>query len=235
MPGFSSPFNRLGAAHAAVMAQRQEAIATFLPPVEWALDLAAGTYTQGGITLRVSLLGSYAERSRTWLWAWANAQFGEDHPAVRPTLEARSAGSRLALPEFGDGETDLSWYEGPARHAGDLIAMAAGGLLDVRGVVPFGYDGGVGYLATHDPAVPAAGWDPVTAPRLIMSGITLFPDDHRLTVMKFFSNHCLPYREEAASVVAELPGGGLCVAEFDDHDRFARLSMNVAAVAGGPR
>lgn len=96
MSGFSPAFTRLGTALAAVVLQQQETLAEFLPREDWSADLTARTYTSGGVTVRVSLLGSYAARERTWLWGWANPQFGDGHPAVEPTLAIRGWGSAWA-------------------------------------------------------------------------------------------------------------------------------------------
>lgn len=224
MSGFSPAFDRLGAAYAAVSAQQQEALVDFLPAADWSADLATGTYTQGDVTLKVALLGSFAEESRSWLWGWANPQFGPDHPAV---VNARELGARLAVPELTAPELDLTWYDGPARSGGDIVAMATTGLIGSPGAIPGSYDGGVAYFAIQDPSAPVPGWDSVSAPRMITSGLTLFPADHRLTVARFFSHHHLPYRETETSIVATLPEGGECTAEFDDDDRFVSLSMGL--------
>jgi hypothetical protein len=225
MSGFSPAFDRLGAAYAAISAQQQEALADFLPAADWSADLATGTYTQGDVTLKVALLGSFAEESRSWLWGWANPQFGPDHPAV---VNAGALGARLAVPELGSPELDLSWYEGPARSGGDIISMTTAGLIGASGAIPGAYDGGVAYFAVQDPAAPVPGWDALTAPRIITSGLTLFPADHRLTVARYFSHHRLPYRETETSIVATLPDGGACRAEFDDDDHFVSLTLDLA-------
>jgi hypothetical protein len=226
MSGFSPAFERLGAAYAAIAAQRQEALVDFLPAADWSADLTSGTYTQGEVSLRVSLLGSFADDGRSWLWGWANPQFGPDHPAV---INPSAIGERLGVPELTVPELDLAWYDGPARNGGDMVAMATTGLIGSPGTIPGRYDGGVAYFAIQGPGGPDTGWDPVTAARMITSGISLFPADHRLTVTRFFSHHRLPYRESESLVVAALPGGGVCVAEFDEDDRFVSLSVEVAA------
>jgi hypothetical protein len=226
MSGFSPAFERLGAAYAAIAAQRQEALVDFLPAADWSADLTSGTYTQGEVSLRVALLGSFADEGRSWLWGWANPQFGPDHPAV---VNPSPIGERLGVPELTVPELDLAWYDGPARNGGDMVAMATTGLIGSPGTIPGRYDGGVAYFAIQGPGGPAAGWDPVTAVRMITSGISLFPADHRLTVTRFFSHHRLPYRESESSVVASPPGGGVCIAEFDEDDRFRSLSVEVAA------
>jgi hypothetical protein len=231
MSGFSPAFGRLGAAYAAVAAQQQDVLAEFLPEADWTADLAQGTYTQGEVTLRVVLLGSFAEQNRTWLWGWANPQFGPEHPAV---AHPRDMGERLGIPELTAPELDLGWYEGPARGGGDMIAMATTGLLGLPGTLPGRYEGGVAYFAIQDPAVPVARWDTASAARVIMNGIRLFPFDHRLTVMRFFSHHRLPYTEDELSVTARLPEGGSAVAQFDPAGRFASLTMNPAEAATGP-
>ncbi|MFL6056064.1 MAG: DUF6882 domain-containing protein [Actinoallomurus sp.] len=224
MSGFSPAFERLGAAYAAVAAQQQEVLAKFLPAADWSTDLATGTYTQGDVTLHVALIGSFAENDRSWLWGWANPQFGPEHPSV---LNPRAMGSRLGVPELTTPELDLAWYEGPARNGGDLVAMVTTGLLGLNGTIPGRYDGGVAYFAVRDPAVPTATWDSVAAPRLITSGLSLFPADHRLTVMRFFSHHRLPYRQTETSITAKLPDGTSCVAQFDDRDRLTDLSTTI--------
>lgn len=226
MSGFSPAFDRLGAAYAAISAQRQEALADLLPAAEWSADLTTGTYTQGTVTVKVALLGSFAEESCSWLWGWANPQFGPEHPAV---VDPSAIGARLAIPELTTPELDLTWYDGPAHNGGDIIAMATTGLVDSPGVIPGGYEGGVAYFAIQDPAASVPGWDSLSAPRMITSGITLFPADHRLTVARFFSHHRLAYRETETSIVATLPEGGTCTAEFDDDDRFISMSMEVSA------
>ncbi|WP_285566467.1 DUF6882 domain-containing protein [Actinoallomurus iriomotensis] len=226
MSGFSPAFDRLGAAYAAISAQQQEALVDFLPAADWSADLATGTYTQGEVTLKVALLGSYAEENRSWLWGWANPQFGPDHPAV---VNPTAIGARLAIAELTARELDLSWYDGPARSGGDIVAMAATGLIGSPGTIPGSYEGGVAYFAIQDASAPVPGWDSLTAPRMITSGLTLFPADHRLTVSRFFSHHRLAFREDETSIVAALPEGGTCVAEFDEEDRFVSLSMELVA------
>ncbi len=224
MSGFSPAFERLGAAHAAITAQQQEALVDFLPAADWSADLTTGTYTQGEVSLRVALLGSYAEEGRSWLWGWANPQFGPDHPAV---VNPSAVGERLGIPELTTPELDLSWYEGPARNGGDMVAMATTGLIGSPGTIPGRYDGGVAYFAIQGGGAPVVEWDPITAPRMITSGISLFPSDHRLTVTRFFSHHRLPFTETETAIMVDLPDGGSCLAEFDGDDRFISMSMRL--------
>lgn len=220
MSGFSPAFERLGAARAAVVLQQQETLAEFLPREDWSADLTARAYSSGGVTVRVSLLGSYAARERTWLWGWANPQFGEAHPAVVPTLAIRAIGERLGIPEFTTPEIDLSWYEGPAGHGGELVAMAAGGVLGAAGYIGAGYDGGSAYLHVDDPQVPLAGWDPIPVPRLLASAAGLFPHEPRLTLAGLLAHHRVPYRQSDVLTEARLPGGGRARARFDGLGRF---------------
>ncbi|MDX6430916.1 MAG: hypothetical protein QOE54_3282, partial [Streptosporangiaceae bacterium] len=213
-------FDRLGSALGAVVLQQQETLAEFLPREDWSADLAERTYTSGGVTVRVSLLGSYAGREKTWLWGWANPQFGPGHPAVQPTLSVQEMGERLGVPELTTPEVDLSWYQGPAAHGGELIAMIAAGLLGGGGYIGAGYDGGSAYLHVDDPAVPAARWDPIPVPRLIINAASLFAGDPHLTLARFLSHHRVPYRQSAGMTEARMPGGGTARAMFDDEGRF---------------
>ncbi|MFI0445211.1 DUF6882 domain-containing protein [Actinomadura sp. 6N118] len=228
MSGFSPAFERLGAALAAVVLQQQETLAEFLPREDWSADLTARTYTSGGVTVRVSLLGSYAANERTWLWGWANPQFGDAHPAVAPTLAIRTLGERLGIPEFTTPEIDLSWYEGPAGHGGELIAMAAGGVLGGGGYIGAGYDGGSAYLHVDDPQAPPAIWDPVPVPRLISNAVSLFPREPRLTLARLLSHHTIPYRESEGQTEVLLPGGGKAHAQFDGLGRLVHWDAELS-------
>lgn len=230
MSGFSPAFERLGSALAAVVLQQQETLAEYLPREDWSADLAARTYTSGHVTVRVSLLGSYAEREQTWLWGWANPQFGEDHPAVAPTLAVRAMGERLGVRELVTPEVDLSWYGGPAAHGGEPIAVAAAGLLGGGGYIGAGYDGGSAYLHVDDPQVPQAAWDPIPVPRLIINAVSMFPGDPHLTLARLLSHHHVPYRQSGGVTEVRLPGGGTARAMFDGAGRFVNWEASLSAV-----
>ncbi|MCW2905071.1 MAG: hypothetical protein JWO67_7336 [Streptosporangiaceae bacterium] len=219
-PPFSPGFIRLGAALTAVVLQQQETLSELLPREDWNADLTARTYSSGGVTVRVSLLGSYAEREQTWLWGWANTQFGPEHPAVVPTLGVREAGERLGIAELTTPEVDLSGYDGPAAHGGELVAVAAAGLLGGGGYIGAGYPGGSAYLHVDDPRVPLAEWDPLQVPRLVFNATSLFASDHRLTLARFLSHHQVAYRETPGTIEAHLPEGGTGLAAFDHFGRF---------------
>lgn len=230
MSGFSPAFERLGSALAAVVLQQQETLAQYLPREDWSADLAARTYTSGKVTVRVSLLGSYALRERTWLWGWANPQFGEEHPAVQPTLAVRAMGERLGIPELTTPEVDLSWYEGPAAHGGELIAVAASGLLAGGGYIGAGYEGGSAYLHVDDPAAPQAEWDSAAVPRLLLNAVAMFPGDAELTLARLLSHHRIPYRQTAGKIEVRLPGGGSAQAVFDEAGRLADWEATLTTV-----
>jgi hypothetical protein len=230
LPPFSQAFIRLGAALTAVVLQQQETLSELLPREDWNADLTARTYSSGGVTVRVSLLGSYAEQEQTWLWGWANTQFGPQHPAVAPTLDVQAVGERLGIGELTTPEVDLSGYEGPASHGGELVAVVAAGLLGGGGYIGAGYPGGSAYLHVDDPRVPHAEWDPVQVARLIFNATSLFPTDHRLTLARFLSHHQVGYRETPASIEAFLPGGGTATAGFDESGRFAGWETRLTAM-----
>jgi hypothetical protein len=182
----------------------------------------------------VSLLGSYAEREQTWLWGWANPQFGEGHPAVAPTLAVRAMGLRLGIPELVTPEVDLSWYQGPAAHGGEPIAVAAAGLLAAvttgGGYIGAGYEGGSAYLHVDDPQVPQAAWDPVPVPRLVVNAVQMFPGDPHLTLAALLSHHHVAYHHRAGMTEVRLPGGGTARAMFDAAGRFIDWEASLTAV-----
>ena len=102
-------------------------------------------------------------------------------------------------------------------HGGEILTVDAAGTLIPGGAV-----------AVRDGEIVAvAEWDPITAPRMITSGISLFPSDHRLTVARYFSHHRLAFNETETAITVDLPDGGSCLAEFDGDDRFISMSMRL--------
>lgn len=222
--GFSAQFAAFAADFAAAAIQRQEALESFLPQGAWEVDLEERTLVLGNETLYgVTLLGTFAHSDRTWLWGWAN--LGWDGPAVAPLRGMHAYGEREGIPELTTGVLDFSSFPDPVAAAGMLAVLAA---VPLGGcgvhVVDINDGAGLCYLHLDDPRGPSPGLDPVTAPRLIMSAIETFPEDHRRVVRGFLSHHGAKLDESSSQILAELPEGTL-VADFDERARLTNLAF----------
>ncbi|MQA97952.1 MAG: hypothetical protein GEV11_26305 [Streptosporangiales bacterium] len=224
--GYSARFAAFAADFAAAAIQRQEALQAFLPQGAWEVDLDARTLVLGNERLYgVTLLGTFAHSDRTWLWGWANPGFGWDEPAVAPLRGMYAYGRRQNIPELTTGVLDFSSFPEPLRAAGALAILAAVPLGGC-GVHAVEVNDGAGQCFLHldDPRGPKPGLDPVTAPRLIMSAIEAFPDDHRRVVRGFLTHHGAELDESSGQILTRVPEG-LLIADFDDRNRLTNLSF----------
>lgn len=222
--GYSAPFAAFAADLAATAIERQEALWSFLPQGAWEADLEARTLVLGNETLYgITLLGSFAHGDGTWLWGWAN--LGWDQPSVAPLRGMYAYGRRQEIPELTTGVLDFSSFPDPPRAAGTM-AMLAAVPLGGCGVhaVDINDGAGVCYLHLDDPRGPKPSLDPITAPRLILSAIEMFPADHRRVVRGFLGNHGVQLDESSGQILAQIPDGTL-IADFDDRNRLTNLSF----------
>ncbi|WP_067811314.1 tetratricopeptide repeat protein [Actinomadura kijaniata] len=208
-PGAHSPeFEALASWVAAAAFDRQEQVNDLLTG-GLAIDLDARTLTCDGRAYGgVTLLGSFSHLSRTWLWSWANEAFAAGHPAVVPLRAVREHGEEHGIAELAAGHQDLSGFPDP-HQAATSIAITSGMLLGGNGVVSYGINDGRGtaYVHLDDPALPAAAFDRLRAPRLLMTAAGLFPGEARRVVRGFLSHHGFRIRE-SAEVIDGRSGAG---------------------------
>jgi hypothetical protein len=110
----------------------------------WSFDLGAGTMTfqNGGKRLvsPVQILGTEADKTRTWLWAWANERSGIPAPLLRAASDLRQYGVDTQIPELTDAELAIDRWDGHA------LAGCASALSGVPGYYRAPYAGGAMYV-----------------------------------------------------------------------------------------
>ncbi|MFE2168199.1 DUF6882 domain-containing protein [Streptomyces sp. NPDC059447] len=210
--------------HAAWGAAQLQALTDFLPEGPWTADLEACLYRQGGLTLRVSVLGTYDSDEQSWMWGWAN-------PGLRGTEAVALAGAverfgrARGMAEFTEETLDLSGFRDP-RTAAETLAFAGMGVAGAPGYI--GVEAGPGtrvYFLPDDPQVPRAALDPVSLPRTLVTGASLIGHAPRRVVTGYFAHHGVPVHESADRVTAELPAGDAVVIDFDGLGRIAGVSL----------
>src|SRR5512138_1679629 len=108
---FSPELQAYGGWIAAAAIQQQDLFNDVVGPDSLEADLDARTLSsERGVLGGISLLGSFSELDRTWLWGWANPGFGPDAPAVAPTLAIREFGERHGISEFTTDSPDLGGF-----------------------------------------------------------------------------------------------------------------------------
>ncbi|BAU85097.1 hypothetical protein SLA_4209 [Streptomyces laurentii] len=226
--GFSDAFVLEAERHAAWGAAQLEALTAFLPDAPWTADLAQCCYRQGDLDLRVGLLGSYDSEECTWMWGWANPGLeGTEVVALSGAVERYGRAHGIA--ELTFPVVDLRGFDDPDRMA-EMIAFAGMGVAGAPGYIgaPAGPTTRV-YFLPDDTQAPVVPFDPITLPRLLLTGAGLIGRSPRHVVSGHFDHHGLPYREEADRITADLPNGTEAVIEFDALGRIT----GIKATAGG--
>ncbi|CAL9566378.1 DUF6882 domain-containing protein [Streptomyces sp. enrichment culture] len=226
---FSEGFVRATEPHAAWGMEQLEAFTGFMPSGPWTADLGACVYRQGGLDLRVGLLGSFDQSDGSWLWAWANPGFAGTR-VVAAAEALRRFGEERGVPELARETVDLSGFDDPGM-AVERLAFGAMGLLGAAGYI--GVQAGPAtraYLVPDDPQVPFKAPDPVTLPRVLLTAVGAVPGaDPRAVVAGYFARHGLQPRPAGhGGLGAGLPNGSSVEVAFDEAGRIARV--NVSAI-----
>ncbi|MFD7260799.1 DUF6882 domain-containing protein [Streptomyces sp. NPDC059874] len=210
--------------HAAWGAAQLQALTDFLTEGPWTADLEACLYRQGGLALRVSVLGTYDSDEQSWMWGWANPGLrGTEAVALAAAVERY--GRARGIAEFTEETLDLSGFPDP-RIAAETLAFAGMGVAEAPGYI--GVEAGPGtrvYFLPDDPQVPRAPLDPVSLPRTLVTGASLIGHAPRRVVTGYFDHHGVPVHETGDRVTAELPGGGAARIDFDALGRIAEVSL----------
>ncbi len=225
---FSAALERLGAAHAAVALEQAGVYNEFHPVADWHVDMEAGTFRQGDITVQIVPMGTLGTDG-SWVWAWANPNM---HPPGSARLGAslwlRDLGEREGIPELVTPRLELAEFS-DARVASERLLIACTGALGAKGYGSVTADTGARFaMVMTDPAIPTAGLDRATLPRMIMQGVQVFPHDQRATVLGYLRRHGFGITDPDGHVVAAETDDCAVKVTFDEHSRVADVSMDMA-------
>ncbi|HEY3560166.1 MAG TPA: hypothetical protein VGL05_22005 [Kribbella sp.] len=224
---FSPEFQAYGGWIAAAAIQQQDLFNEVVGQDSLQADLNARTLSsERGVLSGISLLGSFSELDRTWLWGWANPGFGPQAAAVAATLAIRDFGERHGIAEFTTDSPGLGGFEQPVQ-AATMLAITAGTVLGGRGVWSTAINEGQGHVYLHvaDEQLPLAGFDAIATPRLLMTAVSVFPSDHRQVVRGYFQHFGLTADEGPDAIRGAAPDGSTVAVEFDEHGRVGNVAV----------
>lgn len=130
------------------LAAKQEALRSAIDgALRWSYDLEQGTLQIGPATFPMTVVGSYSETRKTWLWGWANE--GLPEPAREASRALRGLYDLTGFAVFTDDGIEAS-----SEDAQDLSAMAVHhlGAVALFRVPPEASDESSLYLALHSAA-----------------------------------------------------------------------------------
>ena len=218
-PAFQATLARhIGSAFA-----RQIALADVLGERSWRLELSEGVAHFGDdLHFPVQLLGSAAEDSGTWLWAWANTASNLPEPLLIAANALRARGEREGPAELATASLPLDDDDNDG-HSLALLAAALSARCYYRGP----YRGGALFFLLDD--VPAEVFAPCDDPRvlrLLGQLVAQFPLDNRAMTEGFLEDQGYALRREPEQTVA-IRGGGQITLRFDALDRLAQVEGNL--------
>lgn len=131
--------------HALIAFDRQQLFEAWSGDRDWILDQDQGLLLLGDdLVLPAQILGSVSDRSRTWLWAWAN-------PSVETSLtkharRAQEIGTERSIEVLTDPQVNLGSIPDVP-----LLVLAVTGALGADAYYPCPYPGGAAYLTVEVP------------------------------------------------------------------------------------
>ncbi len=218
-PAFQAALARhIGSAYA-----RQQALADVLGERGWRVDLGEGRVRFGeDLSFPLQLLGTAAEASASWLWAWANTA-SDLPPALLTEAQAlRMHGEREGIEELAAPSSALD------EDGGHQIALLAGALR-ARCYYRAPYDGGALFFLLEDvPDAVVAPCDDARVLRLLGELPMQFALDHRAMSEGLLGDQGYTLQRDTTQTVASR-GDTRIVLEFDAQARLTRVQGQLAA------
>jgi hypothetical protein len=138
-------FHELFSRYIAVSFGKQLHLAELVGSSNWHFDLSSGLLSFGNeYRWQVQVLGSEAEESQTWLWAWANEASGIPTALLGSALTLRMLGESHGIAELVEPEVPFGEVNG------HLLAMIGSGVCRADAYYRCPYQGGAAFVLIKD-------------------------------------------------------------------------------------
>lgn len=201
-------FNDAVAAHLPLAMEAQDAFAAQVDlGSAYSADIEQSRLVIGGHPLWVTLLGTVAKQSNTWLWAWANQGFRPDLPAIAPTNALRGLGDAWQLWELSATGFPLEGITDTGLGAGSSVALVAAPLVGATAMYAADYGAGVAYFGIRQESLPRSATSPAQLERAIRRAQDLLPGHARAQLLTYARVHDLRVVGQGPALVIHFPGG----------------------------
>ena len=224
-------FSDLVDRHIGLSFRKQLALGDFLGKHSWQLDLGKGTVDFGkgpGLfgkrrIFPIQVLGTEADDSGTWLWAWANTESNIPPGVLKAAGRIRSFGAAEGIDELITGELPTSEYPG------HLLASVAAGIADADCYYRGPYSGGAAFFLVFETPLRQA---PPTATARIANVLTqvisAFEVNHRAMARSYLESEGLRIIEDGPSLSVADDAGRALTITFDDMGRISRVTTQAS-------
>ena len=186
---------------------------------DWNVDFDKGIIAFGNDEYPLQFLGSEANSSNTWLWAWENIN-GFDDKIISLAREIKAKGEKLNLEALTTAEIDIS-----DELNGHTLSIIACGLADKNYCYYYGPHSGGAILVAFD-GVDEKVFTPVDAKDfadIVVRCIQQFPLNHKLFVESFLEWNKTKYKWKENTLIADFENSQKLEIDFEEKSELARI------------
>jgi hypothetical protein len=219
---YSSLFHR----HVAASFDKQLHLVDLVGELNWSFQKSTGLLSFGDhYHWHVSILGTEAYDSNTWLWAWANAASNLPAELLQAPLAMKDLGQRQQIAEFTTAQLPLDEING------HLLSLIASGVCNANGYYRGPYTGGTAFFIIQDENFPKRDTLPLARIPLVFPQVisALEIQNHKLAFLGYLQHYGLTGVEEGDRVVVMDAGQPVLTAAFDKQNRLTQLEGTIEA------
>ena len=195
--------------------------------LHWHFDLPTGLLSFGDrFAWHAQLLGTEAEETQTWLWAWANEASNIPPSLLQAAVKMKALGEEQQIPELATPMFPLDGIDG------HFLAMIASGVCKADAYYRCPYDGGAAFVLIKDENFQKNNEQPLQRiasvfPQAIAS---IEISNHRDALAGYLEHYGLSGEVEGDSLVVKENGEAVLTATFDGQNRLAKLEVSIRPV-----
>ena len=185
----------------------------------WNVDFDRGIISFGEDEYPLQFLGSEANSSNTWLWAWENIN-GFDENIISLAREIKAKGEKLNLEALTTAEIEIT-----DELNGHILSIVACGLADKKYCYyRCPHSGGAIFVAFD--GVDERVFAPINAKDfadIVVNSIQQFPLNHKLFVESFLEWNKTKYKWQGNLIIADFKKDGELKIEFEKIENGFRI------------
>ena len=191
----------------------------------WNVDFDRGIISFGEDEYPLQFLGSEANSSNTWLWAWENIN-GFDENIISLAREIKAKGEKLNLEALTTAEIEIT-----DELNGHILSIVACGLADKKYCYYRGPHSGGAIFVAFD-GVDERVFAPINAKDfadIVVNSIQQFSLNHKLFVESFLEWNKTKYKWQGNLIIADFKKDGELKIEFEKIEngfRIVNISLN---------
>ena len=186
---------------------------------DWNVDFDRGIISFGNDEYPLQFLGSEANSSNTWLWAWENISEFDDK-IISLAREIKAKGEKLNLEALTTAEINIS-----DELNGHTLSIVACGLADKNYCYYRGPHSGGAIFVAFD-GVDERVFAPINAKDfadIVVNSIQQFPLNHKLFVESFLEWNKTKYKWKENTLIADFENSQKLEIDFEEKSELARI------------